>query len=167
MIKVKANQRHLLQQVEFTCACSPVDVSQSSRRHKGRSEHRQVEVYKAQGKAATGWAALNTFLKVTRWGSREKGAYRQVSYYISDLQGQAAEFAKGIQGHWAIENRLHWIKDALLAEDKNKAKKGNGPAVLSLIRGFAIKALAKSTLPVLQTMRMVTNKPCKIGELLE
>ena len=159
VIKVKANQRRLLEQLQLTCACPAVDMSQSSRRHKGRSEHRQVEVYKALEEAAAKWPELNTFLKVTRWGSRGKVAYRQVSYYISDLQGQAGEFAEGIQGHWAIENKLHWIKDALLAEDKNKAKKGNGPAALSIIRGFAIRALAKSSLPVLQTIRRVTNKP--------
>ncbi|WP_162426904.1 ISAs1 family transposase [Pontibacter pudoricolor] len=164
VIKVKANQRRLLEQLHLTCACPAEDVSQSSKRHKGRSKHRQVEVYKALEEAAANWPALNTFLKV---GSRGKVAYRKVSYYISDLQGQASGFAAGIQGHWAIENKLHWVKDALLAEDKNKAKKGNGPAVLSLIRGFAIRALAKSTLPVLQTIRMVTNKPSKILELLE
>ena len=39
--------------------------------------------------------------------------------------------------------------------------------VLSLIRGFAIRALAKSSFPMLQTIRRVTNKPLKIRELLE
>ncbi|NEP86166.1 MAG: transposase [Okeania sp. SIO2C2] len=29
----------------------------------------------------------------------------------------AAEFAVGIQGHWGIENRLHWIKDVVFGED--------------------------------------------------
>jgi predicted transposase YbfD/YdcC len=167
VVKVKANQLLLFEEMQNVCKQEPLETFTSTHWQKGRQEHRKVEVFRAQGKQKSKWRRLRTFLKVTRWGSRQGQAYERVGYYISDLCLKASEFALGIRRHWSIENSLHWTKDVVFKEDKCKARMGNGPAILSLLRGFAISVLAKVGDSTTEIMRLVTNKPDKIIELLE
>ncbi len=167
MVKVKANQKLLFKELQSGCTQQPADSHATTQIQKGRLEHRKVEVFQPQGEQHKKWRRLRRFLKVTRWGKREGKDYERVGYYISDLCLGAKAFAEGIRRHWSIENSLHWGKDTVFKEDKGKAKMGNGPAVLSLLRGFAISVLAKMGDSTTEIMRMVTNKPDKIIELLE
>lgn len=58
---------------------------------------------------------------------------------ISSLASDDAElFAKGIRGHWSVENRLHWVKDVIQHEDESGIKKGNGIEALSILKNMAI-----------------------------
>jgi hypothetical protein len=52
----------------------------------------------------------------------------------------AEAFLDGIQGHWSIENRLHWPKDVVLNEDRAPQRSGQSPANYSTIRNFFITA---------------------------
>lgn len=70
-------------------------------------------------------------------------AYRQVAFYISSLVNSAADFAKGIRGHWGIENRLHWVKDVIFDEDHSSIRMGNAPANLSVMRTIALNLLRR------------------------
>ena len=36
-----------------------------------------------------------------------------------------------LRGHWAIENRLHWVRDVSYAEDHSQVRVGNGPQVMA------------------------------------
>ncbi len=167
MVKVKANQGLLYRELQEVCRQEPVESFTFAQLGKGRRKHRKVEVYRAQGRQKEKWSGLSTFLKVTRWGTRQGQAYERVGYYISDLRLRAEEFEAGIRRHWSVENNLHWTKDVVFGEDKSRVRLGNGPAILSLLRSFAIGALAKTGEPTTKAMRMVANKPQKIIELLE
>ncbi len=166
-MKVKANQRLLFEEMQRACAQAPLEAHTATEWQKGRLEHRRVEVFRAAGEQKDKWRRLRTFLKVTRWGSRQGEGYERVGYYISDLCLGAREFAWGLRQHWSVENCLHWVKDVVFGEDRSRARLGNGPAVLSLLRGFAISLLARVGDSTTQVMRMVMNKPDKIIELLE
>ncbi len=48
---------------------------------------------------------------------------------------QLLEFARQ---HWAIENRLHWVRDVTFTEDHSQVRKGNAPQLLASIRNLAI-----------------------------
>lgn len=126
-----------------------------------------IEVFNANTEQKAAWWKLNTFLKITRWGSRDGEDYERTSYYMSDLKLKASDFLTGIRQHWNIENCLHWTKDVTFKEDRCRARIGNGPVNLSLFRSFAISVLAKKGNQITQIMRLVTNKPEKIAELLE
>lgn len=45
------------------------------------------------------------------------------------------------RGHWRIENGLHYVKDVTLGEDGSLTHKGQGPAVMSLLRDAAVNLL--------------------------
>lgn len=43
-----------------------------------------------------------------------------------------------MRGHWAIENRLHWVLDAVFKEDQSRLRKGHGAKNMAIVRHFAI-----------------------------
>ena len=48
----------------------------------------------------------------------QKVNFDEVHYYLSSLDWSARQFAEAIRGHWLIENRLHWVKDVTLRNEK-------------------------------------------------
>ena len=45
------------------------------------------------------------------------------------------------RGHWGIENRLHWVRDETLGEDRCRARTGSSPQVLAALRNAAVYLL--------------------------
>lgn len=45
------------------------------------------------------------------------------------------------RGHWAIENRLHWVRDVTFDEDRSQVRKGNGAQIMASLRNIAISLL--------------------------
>jgi predicted transposase YbfD/YdcC len=43
--------------------------------------------------------------------------------------------------HWAIEDRLHYIRDFVFDEDRSQIKTKNGPQMMACIRNFVISIL--------------------------
>lgn len=46
-----------------------------------------------------------------------------------------------VRGHWAIENRLHWVRDVTFDEDRSQIRKGNGAQTMASVRNLAITLL--------------------------
>lgn len=139
-------------------------------RQKGRLEKRQVSVFTILPAHKELWQDIKTSIKVVRSGSRkEKGKtihYRNVSYYMSDIILNASSFAKAIRQHWSIENKLHWVKDAIFKEDKSRIKTGKAPEAFSILRAFAIRMHSKPDRSVTESIRLVYNKIPQIVELI-
>ncbi len=49
--------------------------------------------------------------------------------------------AAWVQGHWGIENRLHWVRDVTFGEDGSQVRTGQAPRVMASCRNFAISML--------------------------
>ncbi len=45
------------------------------------------------------------------------------------------------RAHWAIENRVHWVRDMTFDEDRCRARKGAGAHVLASLRNLVISVL--------------------------
>jgi predicted transposase YbfD/YdcC len=43
-----------------------------------------------------------------------------------------------VRGHWAIENRSHYVRDVTLGEDASRIRKGSGPEVMAAVRNATI-----------------------------
>jgi predicted transposase YbfD/YdcC len=68
----------------------------------------------------------------------------EVVYVICSLDMIAAPpatVATWIQGHWGIENALHWVRDVTFDEDRHQLRTGNGPQVMASLRNTAISLL--------------------------
>lgn len=143
LLCVKANQPRLFAGLVAASEAPesvPCEVAQSQERSHGRRVHRRVSVYDCLGDWPSQWPGLRRWLCVERWGYREGQLFAQTHYYITDLALSAEAFLAGVQGHWSIENRLHWPKDVILNEDRAPQRTGQGPANYSTIRNFFITA---------------------------
>ncbi len=164
LVKVKANQPKLLQAlkatVDTTQALACVEQQQKSR---GRREHRRVEVYAAPPEIDPEW--LKRVLFVERSGFRDGEAYRRQGYYISSLVTDAEHFARGIRGHWLIENRLHYVKDVGANEDGSGIRSKAAAANLSLLKSLALTLYRKQGYQSLK--EATTSFANKVKELLK
>jgi predicted transposase YbfD/YdcC len=53
----------------------------------------------------------------------------------------AKRLLKIVRQHWHIENRLHWVLDVALGEDRARNRKDNGPENLAILRKIALNLL--------------------------
>lgn len=62
-------------------------------------------------------------------------------YYLSSLKLDAKQALAVVRGHWGIENEVHWILDVAFAEDRSRARSGEAPVNLAVLRRFALNLL--------------------------
>jgi len=71
-------------------------------------------------------------------------AKQEVHLGISSLPTNLFEASRLLdiqRGHWHIENRLHWVKDGVLGEDKSTVHLGGGPQVVGALRNTVLNLL--------------------------
>lgn len=140
IVQVKGNQPKLLEQVQKNTAeanrCMDSSVSVTTKR--GRTETRSVFIYNDISGISPDWTALRRLIRVERHVLSAGKETFETAYYISDIRrNKASFFARHIQNHWGIENRLHWMKDVIMKEDDSKIRKGMAPGNMSIIRNIA------------------------------
>ena len=67
-----------------------------------------------------------------------------VRYGITSLMPQrasAAALLRLCRGHWTIENKLHWVRDAVFQEDASGIRTGGSPQVMAAMRNAALSVL--------------------------
>jgi len=70
----------------------------------------------------------------------------EVVYLITSADHQTAPpatLAAWVQGHWGIENRLHWVRDVTFDEDRSQVRTGHAPQVMATLRNTAIGLLRR------------------------
>ena len=93
------------------------------------------------------WPDVQQVFRLERswWDCR--GFHRQRRYGITSLPpkvASAADLLRLRRGHWTIENRLHYVKDQGLAEDRCTVHTAAGPTILSVLRDLAITLLRRA-----------------------
>jgi predicted transposase YbfD/YdcC len=71
----------------------------------------------------------------------EKDKERTETRYYAASITDVEQFANAVRKHWSIENQLHWCLDVILNEDSARAKKGNSPLNMNIIRKTALSIL--------------------------
>ena len=110
----------------------------------GRITRRTVEVTNEIDWLETNreWKGLKSLICIRRKTEKKGQVSEEDAYYISSVEWQSAEdAAKIVQGHWSIENSLHWTMDVSFNEDNCQIYKGNAPQNFSVIRKIAEKLL--------------------------
>lgn len=59
-------------------------------------------------------------------------------------QASPAQLHAWWQGHWGIENRLHWVRDVTLGEDACQVRLGHAPANLAAVRNTVLNLLRQA-----------------------
>lgn len=146
IVAVKGNQPRLYAQCLAIAGSRPADDCDDRRNHgHGRHERRIVSVWDAPATddplaINTQWNNVARIIRVERTRQTGSGTpSSQTTYYISSRTGDRAHaLAKMIRGHWAIENRLHWVKDVQQNEDTNRIRGDNAPGNISLLKTWVL-----------------------------
>jgi predicted transposase YbfD/YdcC len=106
----------------------------------GRVETRTLQL--AAVAAGIGFPHARLAIRLTRRRRASSGKWHtEIVYAVTDMawhQIRADELADAIRRHWSIENRLHWIRDVVFAEDHSQIRTGAGPAVMATVRNLVI-----------------------------
>ncbi len=129
--QVKGNTPALLESIQlFTGLTTPCSTCEYYQENNGVQITRYVELYYNIIDLPKGWKDIQQFVKVRRYGYRNSKRFEETSYYVSSKNfSSAVQAALAIQGHWSVENKLHWLKDvsykpikATFAKIANKVK---------------------------------------------
>jgi predicted transposase YbfD/YdcC len=85
-------------------------------------------------------------LQLTRTATDDKTGkkHTEVVYAVTSLSvadAKPAQIAAWLRGHWAIENRLHWVRDVTYSEDHSQIRTEGGPQVMATLRNTGISIL--------------------------
>jgi predicted transposase YbfD/YdcC len=73
-----------------------------------------------------------------------QGVSTERRYFISSLSGvDAGRMGQAIRGHWAVENKLHWVLDVSFDEDQARNRKNHSSENFSRIRRIALNLLQR------------------------
>lgn len=113
----------------------------------GRVEGRHCRVLDASLLSAEirqEWSGLKTLVEVRTERCRlqvEGDFSEEKRYYISSKSASSAFFNLAVQGHWGIENKLHWVMDVVFGEDDCRKRKGNAAQNFALIQRLVLNLL--------------------------
>jgi predicted transposase YbfD/YdcC len=136
LFTVKDNQPNLAAQLRaLPWKQVPVGYRTTDRGH-GREEVREIQVLTVDGLLfphARQVARIRR--KRRRLGTRRWTT--EIVYAITDLpahKANAEEIATWAREHWTVENTAHHVRDVTFAEDANRTRTRNAPAVMAVLR---------------------------------
>ena len=146
LVTLKGNQPGLYKQCEAIIAMHPaVDCDDRGNHGHGRSERRIVTVWNAPLEndplaVDASWVGLKRLIRIERRRTRTmREPSVETTYYITSRSNDSAyALGKMIRGHWAIENRLHWVKDVQQNEDNNRIRGGRAAENISLLKTWVL-----------------------------
>jgi len=154
LLTVKANQRALRDQLKALPWKDVPATSAISTSH-GRRVRRTVKAITAP--AWVDFPGAAQVLQVRRTRTIKGRRHIEVVYVICSLsmtQATPTMIAAWVQGHWGIENKLHWVRDVVFDEDRHQLKTGRAPQVMATLRNTAISILRLTGTPqIASTLR--------------
>lgn len=142
---VKANRPALLKALKALPWNKIPVASRSTDRGHGRRATRSIKVIDTP--TLPGWPefpGVAQIAQMRRTTTRAGKKHVEVVYIITSAKHPAtppAVLAAWAQGHWHIEDRLHYIRDFTFDEDRSQVRTANAPHVMATLRNTAIGIL--------------------------
>ena len=112
----------------------------------GRLEVREIRV-SSELADYLDWPYVAQVFQVTRSWTHKGGTKQEVKLGITSLPQGVASAERLLtlkRGHWGIENRLHYVLDETLREDRSTLHGGHGPDIMAILRRTAVSALRRA-----------------------
>jgi predicted transposase YbfD/YdcC len=134
-------------------------------RTKGRRVRRTIKVI-----AVPAWVDFPGAVQVAqlrRTVTTKGNTTVEVVYVITSADTDPATLAGWVQGHWAVENKLHYVRDVAFTEDASRVRTGHAPQIMATLRNTAISLLRLTGVQnITEALRHHDRKPRKIITLL-
>ena len=118
-------------------------------KHGGRVEKRQLWVSDILV-GYSDWPFLAQVCRLERTVARKGETSQEVAYAVTSLSPQEADATQLLtfwRGHWGIENRVHWVRDVTLGEDRCQVRTGAAPQVMATLRNMIISLIRRDGKP--------------------
>jgi predicted transposase YbfD/YdcC len=148
ILAVKENHPHLYEEIKssFSTLQSKQFTSEVELDH-GRIETRKYHLINnlRYVSEVDQWKDLSSVLMVESERIQKKTGeiQAQTRYYISSVKEDVERASTGIRFHWGIENKLHWILDVIMNEDKSAKRAGYAAQNFSMVNKLALNLLRK------------------------
>jgi predicted transposase YbfD/YdcC len=87
------------------------------------------------------WRGLKSLGVVTSVCTRDGKESVETRYYISSLALAVKQFARGVRGHWGIENSCHWCLDMTYREDESRIREPHVRENFAWLNRFTLSLL--------------------------
>lgn len=176
LIGLKGNQPKLLAAAKDLlehCPATESHMDEEKDSH-GRSEQRSCKVlnfsnldqeYLDQyGDLFKRWIGLKCLIMVVcfRTNKSNNKTSAEARFYISSQQLMPKKANDIVRGHWHVENKLHWVLDVILGEDRGTKRAGNSAQNVSIIRKMAFNKLKSFNDPKVSMKRRL--RKCALDE---
>jgi predicted transposase YbfD/YdcC len=151
LMVVKRNQAQLYQDLVWYFDTPPLPCDRPWRTHRiitkghGRLEDRCLNCRDDLDDYLT-WPGVQQVLQRTceRTILKTGNVTQATSYALTSVlatDATAADLAAWWQGHWVIENRVHYVRDVSMGEDAHQMHTGHAPQVLAALRNAVLNLL--------------------------
>ena len=113
----------------------------------GRIEVRSIQTL-TQVPPWLSWPGVQQVCRITRQRTLKGKTTIEIVLAITSLTRLRADAKKLLaltRQHWAIENRLHYVRDVSMGEDACRVRSGDAPQNLSALRNLAIGLIRRRT----------------------
>ena len=92
------------------------------------------------------WDKLQTIVMIESYVTFKNGKKKgeqmyQKRFYITNLEQDAKRINWGVQSHWGIETKVHWVLDVAFREDDSRVRKGHADENFAITRHIALNKL--------------------------
>jgi len=142
---IKNNRPRLLKALKALPWKDVPPGARATERSHGRRATRTIKVMDVP--ALPGWpefTGASQVAQLRRTTTRNGKKSIEVVYLITSADHRTAPppvLAAWVQGHWRIENAVHWVRDVTYDEDRSQVRTGNSPHIMASLRNTAIGIL--------------------------
>lgn len=172
---VKHNQKTLYERLDALDWASVPITHQKTETGHGRRERRTIQVMDAP--AGLGFPNAAQVFLLERYTTRTirkraKGSrkYKKVQVHtavavlgVTSLSAREAapeHLAGYVRGHWAIENKIHWVRDVTFREDASRVRTASRPRMMATLRNLVTGLIRQAGYTkIAATIRRIKNNP--------
>jgi predicted transposase YbfD/YdcC len=86
---------------------------------------------------------------------------------LSSREAAGEHLATYVRSHWAIENKIHWVRDVTFREDYSKVRTDSRPRIMATLRNLIIGLIRQAGhTRIAATIRKIKNNPHLVYALM-
>ncbi len=166
LVVVKQNQPQLYEDIALLFDEPPFGETFARAEQRGRHGDR-YEVRRLWASSALrqylDWPGCEQVCKLEREVWRKGKQISQSEYIVTSLTPERADAARLLslrREHWGIENRLHYVRDVTMGEDRSQIRTGGAPQVMAALRNTTLGLLRSAGAEnIAAALRKIAWKP--------